>query len=450
MTDRDEQNNSKYQKEGEGAEDSYRFIKETRKEKPEDRRRLVKRLLITAGTAAGAGLIAAAVFAASVPVFSNLFGNSGSQEEKVEISVSSSSAESETAEGETGAAEGQTAETAAETEESAAETEEETAESAVADYKTVYQGMADVAESVECSMVEVIGITSSLDYFNHDYENRQSLSGLLVAESGTTLYCLAESRNLKKAESIQIIFCDGKRVSAEFLASDSETDLAVLAISRSDIEDDTWNAISIATFGNYSSLKQGTPVIALGSIFGTGDSMEYGFVTSVNTTVSFWDVNYNVITTDMAGSSSGSGCLLNLDGEVVGFIDQNVSSEDQNLVTAIPMKQLSSMMEDLINDVPQIRIGIKGQTVDSEISESSGIPQGVLVSDVDQESPAMYAGIKALDVITAIDGETVSSYQDYRRIIASLAEGVEVQVEAMRMGKETYEEISFQLKPETK
>ncbi len=431
--------NSERKKNQNNSEDDFQVIKETRKKKPEDYSRLGRKILITAFLAVFAGVLAAFLFVLCVPLFQKITGTTVNQTEKVEIA---SSSEEETEE------EAQTEEEEAETEEEALQEEEE--QSALEQYTAAYQEMAEAAKTAEASMVEVIGITSSLDYFNHDYENSQSLSGLLVAESSTNLYCLVESGSLKKAEEIQVIFCDGSRLGAEYKASDSETGLAILSINRSEISDATWNSIGIASFGNYSSLGRGTPIIAVGSILGRGDSIEYGFVTSTDNIVSLWDVNYNVITTDLLGSTSGSGCLLNLKGEVVGFLNQNIGSEEENLVAAIPVKQLSSLIEDLINDVPQIRIGIKGQTVTSDISESSGIPRGVLVTEVDSESPAMYAGIKELDVITAVDGENVDSFQAYSRIIAALAEGEEVQVDAMRMGKENYEEISFQLKPETK
>ncbi|MDO4617500.1 MAG: PDZ domain-containing protein [Lachnospiraceae bacterium] len=456
MADLNEQDFQNKPKDGTGSDDEYYFIKETRKKKPEDRQVWIRRILITAVMAAGAGLLAALLFAVSVPWFQKLLGSSLNGSEKVEIAgISSSSEEESEEELSEGAENGEEVIEDAEhtSDENAGEAVKEPAEEEehfLEDYSRIYQEMAAVAENVECSMVEVIGVTGNLDYFNHDYENRQSLSGLLVAESSSSLYCLAENRSLKKADSIQVIFCDGERVNAEFVTSDPETDLAVLSISRSEIGDSTWNTIRTASLGNYSTLQQGTPIIALGSIHGLGDSLEYGFVTSSDHTISFWDVNYNVIVTDMAGSSSGSGCLVNLQGEVVGFLNQNISSGECQLVTAIPVKQLSSLIEDLINEVPQIRIGIKGQTVTEAISDSAGIPRGVLVTEVEQESPAMYAGLKELDVITAVNGEELKSFRDYRRVIAALQEGAEVQVDAMRMGKETYESITFRLKPETK
>lgn len=444
MTTNNERNGQNKKVGGQDSQDTYSFIKETRKEKPIDRRLWLKRILATGGLAIAGGILAALVFVLMVPVFQNVLHKS--KNEKIEMAVVASSSEEEGEKEETGA------ETEVETEvesEPVVSLEDEQA-AAMEQFVRLHQGMMAQVKEMESSMVEVIGITSQLDYFNLDYENRQSVAGVLVAESESTLYCLTENRDLKKAEEIQIIFCNNAKAKAEVENCDKETNLAILRIDRSEINDSTWNTIKIAQFGNSASMRPGTPVIAVGSITGHGDSMAYGIITSIKNTVSMWDVNYNVLTTDMIGNTSGSGCLINLDGEAVGIIRQNLSEDDQNLITAIPVHQLGTLIESMINDQPQIRIGIKGQTVSSDISDSSGIPRGVLVTKVDTESPAMYAGIKELDVIVAVDGQPVDNFQAYQRVIGSLTENQEITVDAMRRGTETYEEISFQLTPETK
>lgn len=437
MTEMNEQNTRRKETEGCRQEDTYSFIRETRKKKPENRTACFSRLLAGAILAAAAGIIAALMFVLAVPVFQKLPVNAVNGADKIDIVSVTSSSEEES---------GEIPKTEEEEEPEVTGSPEGEKEDVIRQYSTMYREIQKVAKTAESSLVEVIGITSSLDYFNQNYENHQSLSGLIVAESRSSLYCLVENRSLKKAEKIQVIFCDGARVDAEFRTYDTETNLALLSISRADIADETWNVISVAQLGSQNTIRQGAPIIAVGSILGLGDSLEYGFITSMNNTVSLWDVNYSVLTTDLIGSSSGSGCLLNLSGEVVGYIDQSISSEDQNLVTAIPAKQLNPLIEGMINGTEQARFGIKGQTVSSDISESAGIPRGVLVTAVQQESPAMYAGIKELDVLTAINDEEIESFPSYRRILSSLSPDTTVTVSAMRMGKETYEEISFQLK----
>ncbi|MCQ2510038.1 MAG: S1C family serine protease [Lachnospiraceae bacterium] len=424
------------QKTDENAQsEQYSFIKETRKKKPADRMTWIRKILIVAAFSVGAGIIAALVFVLTVPLFQNWLNPTPEVPEVIEVAAASSSVEEEEEE---------------EEEPEPVLTPEDEQEAAIDQYKKVYKGMVEQARNAQKFMVEVIGITSQMDYFNHDYENRQSISGLLVADSQSSVYCLTENRNLKKAEEIQVIFSDGAKATAEFKAADKETNLAILVIKRSDISDATWNNIQIAKFGNSNALRLGTPVIAVGSIMGNGDSIENGIVTSTSNIISLWDASYSVYTTNMISNSLGSGSLVNLNGEVVGIIDQNIVSEDQNVITVLPSMQLSPLIEALINGTPQIRIGIKGLTVSSDISESTGIPRGILVTAVESESPAMYAGIKEFDVITEVAGQPVDSIQAYTRVISALSADNEITVKAMRMGKEVYEEISFQLRPETK
>lgn len=432
---------------GQNNNEPYSFMRETRKKRPVDKKIWIRRALITAAFSICAGLLAAFVFALTEPKFQKLLHGDTVEREQIEMaSVSASSVEETDSENVEKEKEPELVDPV----EFQEEMEEQMKETALQQYKDYFNGMMDTAREAGHSMVDVITISSQMDYFNHNYENQQQISGLLIAESKSKLFCLTENRNLKDAEEIRLIFWDGSIAKAKFHSYDVETGLAILSIKRSDLSENTLGAIRIAELGNSTVIRQGDPVIAVGSLMGLGGSMEYGIITTMKNSVSLWDVNYDIFITDMVGSSSGSGVLLNVDGEVVGVILQRFSPDNQNMLTAIPSRQLNGLIEGLLNETPQIRIGIKGQTVDSVISESSGIPKGILVTEVDPESPAMYAGIKEYDVITGVAGQEISTFAQYQRVIGELEAGAEVQVNAMRMGKEAYEEISFQLIPGTK
>lgn len=437
MITNNEQNNQKNTENRGNQEEPYSFIKETRKQRPVEHSVWVKRILLTIGFSALGGVIAALVLALCAPVFLRNLHPVWEKQEKIEIAEVVASSEIEEEEPEV-----------AEEEEKV--TPEDEQELAMEQYIKTYKGLLALTKDVEQSVVEVIGITSQLDYFNHDYENRQSVSGLLIAESNSSFFCLTENRGLKKAEEIQVIFNNGARAKAEVRGIDKETNLTVLSIDRSQLDETTEKAISLPQFGNSNAIRVGNPVIAVGSITGLGNSMEYGMITSMQNKISLWDASYNVLSTDMIGNSVGSGILVNIKGEIVGIICQSLSEEDENLISAIPIQQLSSLIDTLINGKPQIRVGIKGQNVSSDISDTAGIPQGVLVTAVDTESPAMFAGIKELDVITAVAGIPVENVQQYESALATLKENEEISVSAMRLSTENYEEISFRLTPETK
>ena len=103
------------------------------------------------------------------------------------------------------------------------------------------------------------------------------------------------------------------------------------------------------------------------------------------------------------GSTDGSGILVNLDGEIVGIIAQSYSAKGNNVVTGIAISQIKKLIENLSNNVSRAYIGIRGQDVTEELSDKTGIPKGVLISRVADDSPAMMAGMKVFELKAMIE-----------------------------------------------
>ena len=146
------------------------------------------------------------------------------------------------------------------------------------------------------------------------------------------------------------------------------------------------------------------------------------------------------------GDSQGSGILVNLDGEIVGIIAQSFAIEDnKNVVTALPISELRDLIEKLSNNENLIYLGVTGQDIGSELSEKTGIPKGVYVNAVSEDSPAMEAGIQNGDVIIEINGETVETVKGYQQQLKACKAGETINVKAMRQGTEGYVEVSFEV-----
>lgn len=160
------------------------------------------------------------------------------------------------------------------------------------------------------------------------------------------------------------------------------TGIAILNVKRSDIEESTLGRIKVAVLGNSLQTTRGSIVLALGSPLGTTFSILTGNITSTSNSISTFDANYNVLTTDIVGSSQGSGVLVNLSGEVVGIVMQNYSSGDENTLTAISVSQLKDIIEKLSNgqDIPYL--GLKLTSVTSDIEKEFDIPKGVYIKSV--------------------------------------------------------------------
>lgn len=415
---------------------NYSFIREIIKKKPVDKRVLLRKILYLAGASVLAGVIASFVFVWMVPVAERIAGGDVSRVSIPEDEETASSSEAEQSDMESGSAAV-----------TGTPTPEPSPSQAISlqDYRKFYRDMLAVAEKPKRALVTVIGISSQMDYFEQNYENQKQISGLLVADNGQDLFILTEYRVVENVERIQVTFYDGSTVDVIYQRHDANTGLAILKVGLSELEESTREGIELAPLGSSYSVTQGEPVMAIGSPMGYSDSVACGIVTSVTNKVSTLDTEYNLLTTDINGSGEGSGVLVNLDGEIVGIIAQNYSTEDKDIITALAISQVKDLIESLSNNEARPYIGIRGQDVTEQISDTTGIPKGVLVTGVQADSPAMLAGIKEYDVIVKIREDKIATFRQYHDILDQLSPNQTVVVTAMRKGAEGYSEVEFEV-----
>ena len=134
---------------------------------------------------------------------------------------------------------------------------------------------------------------------------------------------------------------------------------------------------------------------------------------------------------------------MNLDGEIIGIINQSVGGDNSSIVTAIGVSELEELMQKLSNNEARAYVGISGENVTGTISERTGIPKGVMVSEVAQDSPAMLAGIKQQDVITKLNGKEITTINEYTTVVKGCTPGSTLRVTAQRKGAAGYEEVTF-------
>lgn len=406
-------------------------MKEVVRKQPVDKAELLKKAGILLGSAAAFGVIAAFAFAAVSPYAQSVFGTDKSA--KVDIPADDIPEEEETVQNTEDAEADQTQNLQA----------APAAALTLDQYKDLYSSMMDVAKTAQKSIVTVIGLANNTDWFNQSYESQRQLSGLVVANNGQDLFIATEYRIVENVERIQVKFWNDTQVDARYLKHDPNTGLAVLKVPLSSLSAEDAADIPAAAFGNSYSVKQGDPVIAVGSPAGYPSAVSYGAVTSMDNVISTVDGEYKMLNTDIAGSSEGSGVLINLEGQIVGLISQNFAGNTGNTVAAIGISQIKPLLERLSNNEPLIYSGITGQDVTAEVSEKTGIPEGIWVDTVKADSPAMLAGIQSGDVIIKADDTdttTMSKYQDY---LESCSQNQVIQITALRKGTEGYVEIVF-------
>ncbi len=426
-----------HQKEPEKKENPrFDFMKEQIKERPLNKKKLLRRTAMTVSMAVLFGLVACLTVLVLEPVFNNwLYPEETAEnitfppdtEEILPEDMALDDAELEQEE----------------PEESTTETEERIDELEI--YRKTAGRLQALAQEVSCSLVTVTGVTSDKDWFDNMYESKGQTTGVIVTNNGREYLVLAAAAPVKTVQTIRVTFCDNSQAQAQIKMVDPVTGLAVLAIDNKEIGSGTLDLITAASLGssNYASLT-GSPVIALGSPAGVSGSVMYGVATSSGNILNTVDSRYKLITTDMYGSPDSTGVLVNLQGQVIGVIDQRYNEAGmENMISALGISELKATIERLSNGKSQAYMGIYGTDVTQEANESMQVPYGAYVTEIEMDSPAMQAGIQSGDVIISLNGRTVDSYEDYIMALSDSIPGSTVNVTLMRMNQDEYQSISF-------
>ena len=310
-------------------------------------------------------------------------------------------------------------------------------------FRQMQQEMTATALEASRAVVEITGVTGSQDWMNESYDNKNSVTGLIIADNGQELLIFGKTSVLADAQEIHVTFYDGTSYAASLKKRDGNLGFGIYAVNRAEIQQSTWSQIKTAVLGSSNAVSKGNPVIVIGKQFGYEGGIGFGTVAATRNFVETADGEYRLICTDIAAAADGTGIMVNLDGEVTAVIDQTVSEEDSmNLVTGYGITDIKDIIEKLSNDETIPYIGIQGIDVTEEIA-NQGIPEGVYVKEVDAESPAMAAGIQAGDIITSIGGEEVKSLTAYHNALMDRDSGDEVRIRGQRRGSGGYVDITF-------
>ena len=236
---------------------------------------------------------------------------------------------------------------------------------------------------------------------------------MIVADNSLDYLVLADMSG-RTGNRYVIRFHDGTSIERPILARDNQTGLAVFAVPKEELSDSTVSAVTLANLGSsVSAYLVGKPVIAVGSPQGIADSVCYGVVNSNNALYQVTDANYGVLLTDINGSEDASGALIDLDGNVVGFINrgaQDVSSSDG--IAALGISDIKNLIAKLSNNEEIVYLGVRGMGVTQDVHNQADIPFGAFVTEVEPSSPAMQAGIQNGDIIVEIGNGSVSSFRE--------------------------------------
>ena len=417
----DQINLSDDEQNGTEEQDEFSFLRETCKDEQVTSKKLWKQIGKTAGRGLIFGVVACLVFCALKPWVEPFFYKSDT------VTFPEDDEDSEQSDpGDEGD-----------------ENEDAHSELTVEDYQELHAALYKLALDAGKSVVEVHH-SDEPGIKNTDYEDQNSVSGMIIWNGGSEILVLTSSRITKDDKSLQVAFCDGSQHPATLKKRDMNLGMAVLSVNRKAVSEETLGQIRTAVFGNSNLVKRGDPVVALGKQFGYSGGIGYGIITSDKNKKIMTDRTCEILTTDIATSANGSGVLFNIDGEVIGLIDQHISLNGERiLMTAYAVSDIKKDIELLSNGRSVPYLGISGMEVTDEISEENEIPQGVYVSEVAADSPAMAAGIQSGDVLTTLNGSRISTVAAYEKALLNTEPGHEIKIKAQRHGAENYVDLEF-------
>lgn len=322
----------------------------------------------------------------------------------------------------------------------------QTATASTSTASSTSSGSMDVTSIVQSAMPSIVAITNKSvqevqNYFSmfsrgggtQEQEVESQGSGIIIGQNDSELLIATNNHVVEGADTLSVCFADDNACEATVKGTDSDNDLAVIAVKLSDISDDTMSQIKIAEIGDSNQLQVGEQVVAIGNALGYGQSVTTGIVSAVNRQLEDSNSENGFIQTDAAINPGNSGgALLNMQGQVIGINSAKLAStEVEGMGYAIPVSTASPIFEDLMNRQTRTKVSsdqaaaldIEGQTVDSSIAEAYGIPQGVYVAEIEQGSAAEKAGITAGSVITKFDDTTIESMDDLKSCLEYYAAG---------------------------
>lgn len=348
-----------------------------------------------------------------------------------------------------------------------------------------------VAAVAQASMPSVVAITtvsvqeipSFFGYSSHQYKSASTGSGIIVGDNDDELLIATNNHVVDGATTLSVCFIGDDvanaetetvnagdngdlnvedAVSAKIKGTDADNDLAVVAVKKSDIPEDTLNQIKIAQIGSSDDLAVGQQVVAIGNALGYGQSVTSGWISALNRTISTDDGTNStgLIQTDAAINPGNSGgALLNMKGELIGINSAKYAdSAVEGMGYAIPISKAKPILEELMNRETREKVdsskkgylGVSLANLTTEAIEMYNMPTGAFVRSVEDDSPAQEAGICKGDIIVKFDGQKVSDGDDLLDKLQYYKSGEKIEAVIARATNGEYEENTIELTLDTR
>jgi serine protease Do len=268
-------------------------------------------------------------------------------------------------------------------------------------------------------------------------------SGVIISSDG---YIVTNNHVVDGAKEVSVSLSDGREFRARVIGRDPQTDVAVIKVDAKDLP--------AITFAQSKKVEVGDRVLAIGNPFGIGETVTTGIVSATGRRAGIGLKYEDFIQTDAAINPGNSGgALVDVDGRLVGINTAILSRSGgfQGVGLAVPSDLVGHVAETLVSTGKVVRgyIGIGIQDLTPTLADSFGIRAtgGALVSDVQPDSPGSRAGLKSGDVVTAIDGQPVTSASSLSLTVGEMSPGASVQLAVLRSGHVENVPVKIEIKP---
>lgn len=312
-------------------------------------------------------------------------------------------------------------------------------------YERFYTLMRDLFDETKQAMVSVLSVSEAASWFG--VENIRTSYGLILKKDENSIYVLCNYNEVKDVGKIRVEFFNEEVVKAQLMDYDKQTSLAILKVKTKLVTESTYKKIKEIGIGDSYQIKVGSPVLGLGAPDGSVKSMQIGYVTAECIDRYVVDGKLTMYHTSIVDNPYAEGFFVDMEGRLVGIITHSFKEEqEQNSMCFLGISKLRKIIEDLLNQRDVAYLGVKVCDMSSDDVKKLNVDFGIYVTDVVSKSPAFKSGLKSGDVITAIDGTSVSSVAALMRKLASKEPGEEMKLNISRQKKAEYPKISFEEK----
>lgn len=303
-----------------------------------------------------------------------------------------------------------------------------------------------VAQAALPAMVALNGTTtvssssSMYGWGQQQYEASTSGTGIIVGKNDTELLIVTNAHVVDNVSNLKCVFVDDQSVSATVKGSKSDQDIAVVAVSLSDIPSDTISKIAIAELADSDTIAVGQQVVAIGNALGEGQSVTNGIISALDRSITVNNVTFSglIMTNAAINSGNSGGALLNASGKVIAINFAKTSSDGvEGMAYSIPVSNVKELISSLMSKQTRQKVdsdnagylGIAAIDITSTYASMYGYPQGIMVRTVASGSAAEKAGLSAYDIVVGFDDQSISTMSGLQSLLQYYSAGETVKVD---------------------